>query len=151
MKFDSAKVSKTVAAGPAAAFEVFTTGIDLWWRRGPKFRVSGLGGRLMETFETPSGPRVAVMGRITAWDPPARFAFEWRAANFTERDPGTTVEVTFELANSGTRVTVRHSGWAAVRGDHPVRHGLDGDGFTAMLGLWWGDLMTSLREHLAAK
>jgi hypothetical protein len=33
--------------------------------------------------------------------------------------------------------------------DHPVRHGLEGHAFTRMIGLFWGDLMTALREHVA--
>lgn len=162
MSHDSVKVTVTVATDPATAFAVFTTETDLWWQRGPRFRVAGrrpgliafepgVGGRLMETFETDSGPRVVVSGRITAWDPPARFAFDWRASNFTESDPSTHVEVTFEAAGAGTRVTLRHSGFAALRSDHPVRHGQDGPAFIRMLGLWWGDLMTALREHVSVK
>ncbi len=160
--FDSVKVTVTVAADPTVAFEVFTAETDLWWRRGPQYRVAGkrpgtlifepgVGGRLIETFETASGPRVIVSGRITVWEPPARFAFEWRGSNFIDSDPGTTVEVSFEAAGAGTRVTVHHRGFAALRPDHPVRHGLDGSGFTRMFGLWWGGLMTSLREHISAK
>jgi hypothetical protein len=34
---DRATVSVTVAVTQAAAFEVFTREIDLWWRRGPHF------------------------------------------------------------------------------------------------------------------
>ncbi len=160
--FDSVKVSVTVAADPATAFEVFTGETDLWWQRGPKFRVSGrqpgllnfepgVGGRLMETIETPSGPRVVVMGRVTAWEPPSRFAFEWRAVNFA-KDEVTHVEVLFELAGvEKTRVTVIHSGWAALRPDHPVRHGAEGAAFIRKTGLWWGELMTSLLERIAVQ
>jgi uncharacterized protein YndB with AHSA1/START domain len=159
-RFDSVKVTVTVAADPATAFEVFTVETDLWWRRGFRFRIAGnrpgvltfeprLGGRLLETFETPAGARVAVTGRITAWDPPAHFAFDWRAANFADEDPSTTVEVWFEAVASGTRVTLEHRGFAALRKDHPALHGLGGSGYIRMYGLWWGDLMTSLRERIA--
>ena len=159
--FDNVKVTVTVAADPATAFAVFTEQTDLWWRRGPKFRVSGrepglvsfelgMNGRLMETMETPTGIRVAVMGHITAWEPPRRFAFEWRGAKFAETD-ATTVEVLFETAGAGkTRVTVNQRGWATLRPDHPVRHGAEGPAFIRRTGLWWGELLTSLRERMAA-
>ncbi|HTY48850.1 MAG TPA: hypothetical protein VMB48_04070, partial [Steroidobacteraceae bacterium] len=57
--------------------------------------------------------------------------------------------VTFEPVQAGTRVTVCHRGWAAIRADHPARHGLAGTAFSRMLGLWWGDLMSALREYVA--
>jgi hypothetical protein len=59
----------------------------------------------------------------------------------------TEVEVLFEAAESGTRVTVHHRGWAILRADHPARHGLHGPEFIRMIGMWWGELMTSMREH----
>ena len=58
-RFDTVRVSVTVGADQATAFAVFTGETDLWWRRGPKFRVSGrqpglinfelgMNGRLMD-------------------------------------------------------------------------------------------------------
>jgi hypothetical protein len=58
------------------------------------------------------------------------------------------VEVLFEPAGSGTLVTVQHRGWGALRADHPARHGLQGSDFSRMIGMWWGDLMTGLREFV---
>ena len=80
---DSVTVSVTVPADPAAAFSIFTTETDLWWGRGPKFRFAGrqpgivrfeprLGGRLMEEFESSTGPQTFTKGTITAWQPPER-------------------------------------------------------------------------------
>ena len=146
-------VSVTVNADPATAFRLFTEETDLWWRRGPRFRIAGrnpgviqfeprLGGTLTETFDG----HVFPTGAITAWDPPFRFQFEWRGVNFAPGE-STTVEVTFDAVPSGTRVTVRHSGWAALRPDHPVRHGKPVPVFIQTLGLWWADLLTALREH----
>ena len=104
----------------------------------------------MEEVESPSGPQVFTMGRITVWQPPERFQFEWRGVNFAAGE-STYVQVVFEAVPTGTRVTVRHSGWAALRGDHPVRHGKEGPAFIRMIGLWWGDLMTSFRELAAER
>jgi uncharacterized protein YndB with AHSA1/START domain len=155
---DAARVSVQVAVPPDVAFRVFTEEIDRWWRRGLKYRVAGarrglihiepgVGGRLYESFDADGGTRVVETGRVTAWDPPARLAFEWRATNFA---PGerTEVEVTFAASGDGTLVTVVHRGWGAIRPDHPVRHGLESTGFLRMMGLWWGELMTGLREYV---
>ncbi|HJZ86708.1 MAG TPA: SRPBCC domain-containing protein [Polyangia bacterium] len=156
---DCARVTVQVAVPPEVAFDVFTREIDLWWRRGPKFRIagkrpgvltfeSGVGGRLFESVELPSGPRAFEVGRITAWEPPARLEFEWRGVNFKPGEK-TVVEVRFAKAGAGTLVTVEHRGWSALPADHPARHGLVGPAFSRMIGLWWGELMTSLREHVA--
>jgi hypothetical protein len=45
-------------------------------------------------------------------------------------------------------VTLEHRGWDRVPLAHASRHGYGaGDAFTSMIGLWWGDLLTSLRAH----
>jgi uncharacterized protein YndB with AHSA1/START domain len=156
---DAAKVSVFVAVTPEDAFDVFTREIDLWWKQGPAYRIAGkrrgslfveceLGGRLFETFELSTGPKTIEVGKVTAWEPPTRLALEWRAVNFKPHEK-TFVEVTFEPSNDGTLVTVRHYGWSALPDGHPARHGLVGPAFSRMMGMWWGSLMTSLREHVA--
>ena len=158
---DLVTVSVTVSTDPATAFAIFTTETDLWWRSGPKFRIAGkqtgvvrfepwLGGRFLEEVASPSGLQLFTIGAITVWQPPERFQFEWRGLNFAPGE-NTDVEVVFEAVTSGTRVTVRHSGWAALRSGHPVRHGRQGPAFIRMIGLWWGDLMTSFREFAAER
>ncbi len=154
---DRATVTITVAVDPAVAFEVFTQEIDLWWRRGPDYRrirpggivciEPGAGGRL---FESAPGGRVLEMGRVVVWEPPSRLVVEWRGANFAG-DEKTLVDVLFEPTESGTRVTVQHSGWAELRSDHPARHGLVGAPFTSMIGQWWAGLMAAMRVRAAAR
>jgi uncharacterized protein YndB with AHSA1/START domain len=152
---DQARVTVSVAVPPATAFDIFTREIDLWWRRGPRFRaLSGehaliaiegrLGGRVFESQGDGSPARE--IGRVLAWEPPARLLFEWRASNFAPAER-TEVEVQFEAAAGGrsTRVTVTHRGWAAIRPDHPVRHGQDTAAFLRLMGLWWGDQLAALR------
>ena len=157
---DRARVSVLVAVPPDVAFRVFTEEIDQWWRRGLRYRVSGkgrgvlhlepgVGGRLFEEIESKAGAHVVETGRVTEWDPPARFALEWRNVNFSKTEK-TLVEVAFDASPSGTLVTVTHSGWSAIRADHPVRHGLDAPAFIRMYGMRWGDVLTSFREHVAA-
>jgi len=150
---DRVTVSVLVDVEPAVAFEVFTQQIDLWWRRDVAFRVAGRkpgtlileckqGGRLFEQYE--GGVHQA--GRITTWEPPSHLAFDWRGANFAPREI-THVDITFVRTESGrTQLTLVHSGFAALRPDHPVRHGQPPDRFISSLGLWWGHLLSSLRE-----
>lgn len=158
---DQARVTALVAVEPPVAFRVFTEEIDQWWRRGLKYRVAGqpsgiihlepgIGGRLLESFETASGTRVVETGRITVWEPPSRLVFEWRSVNFAPSEK-TEVEVRFEAGPTGTLVTVTHRGWSRIRADHPARHGLEIAAFIRMMGLWWGELMSSMREHVASQ
>lgn len=153
---DQARVTVGVAVPPAEAFRVFTEEVNLWWRRGRRFRNAPgeagvvaieprLGGRLFESFDTEAGEQVVQMGQVLAWEPPERLLLQWRAANFAPHEH-TEVEVLFQpTASGGTRVTLTHRGWAAIRPDHPVRHGLATEAFVRMMGLWWGDLMSTLR------
>jgi uncharacterized protein YndB with AHSA1/START domain len=157
---DRATVSVRVAVTQAAAFDVFTREMDLWWRRGPRFRFGrqpgrlnfepSLGGRLFESFPSESGTHVIEVGRVTVWEPPSRLVFTWRNVNFAA-DESTEVEVLFAPTETGTLVTVQHRGWGALRADHPARHGLEGADFSRMIGIWWGDLMTGLREFTDRK
>lgn len=153
---DQASVSVLVRVPPAEAFRVFTEEIDGWWRGGLKYRIGKrrsvvhlepkLGGRLFESFETAAGPKVKETGRVTCFEPPTRLVLEWRAVNFAP-DEKTEVEVRFEPSPSGTLVTVRHRGWSRIRPDHPARHGQESSAFIRSTALWWGELMTSLRER----
>lgn len=155
---DRARASVRVDVGIEEAFRIFTEEIDRWWRHGRRFRIGGerrgfiaiepgQDGRLFESFETKHGDtKVLETGRVTAWEPPHRVAFEWRNVNFRP-DEKTFVEVTFEPGSRGTMVTVTHWGWDDVRPDHPARHGLAPAPFLGTLGRWWGDLLSALRQH----
>jgi len=158
---DCVRATTLVPADPAAAFALFTREVDLWWRRGPRFR-QGLGrssvmrfegeegGRLVESYTDEAGGAFEV-GRIKVWKPGDRLVFEWRGHNF---EPGlvTEVEVRFERAERGTRVTLEHRGWDRVPLDHASRHGAGAsNAFSSMIGLWWGDLLTSLRAHAKSR
>jgi uncharacterized protein YndB with AHSA1/START domain len=104
-----------------------------------------VGGRLFESVDSDDGERVFEVGRVREWDPPRRIAFSWRNANFAPHE-STDVVVEFAPSGAGTLVTVTHTGWAALRADHPARHRLEAAAFSRMIGLWWGEQMTSLRE-----
>lgn len=153
--YDQVRASVHVAVPPERAFRVFVDDIDLWWRHGLKYRVAGprqsvvhlepgVGGRLFERFEDGGGERVVTTGHITAWEPPERLLLEWRAVNFA---PGerTEIEVRFAPARDGTLVTLTHRGFAALRPDHPVRHGQPPGAFISAMAMWWGGQLSSLR------
>jgi len=155
---DCVRVTTVVAADPAAAFELFTSEVDAWWRRGPRFRHGGMrpstmrfeggeGGRLLEVYTDAAGGAFEI-GRVRVWKPADRLVFEWRGNNFP---PGllTEVEVRFEPAAGGaTRVTLEHRGWDRVPLDHPARHGYGASqAFVSMIGLHWADQLAALRAR----
>jgi len=155
---DRARVSVLVEVPPSEAFRAFVEDIDQWWRHGLKYRVSGkrrgivhleakVGGRLFESFETARGAsKIVQTGRVLQYEPPTLLALEWRNVNFAPHET-TRVEVRFAASPSGTLVELTHSGWSQIRPDHPARHGEPTEAFVRSLGLWWGDLLTSLRVH----
>ena len=158
---DRVRVTVSVAVEPQLAFQVFTEDINLWWRRGPAYRISRgdrgilhlepkVGGRLFESFETAAGEKVIQTGEIKVWDPPSRLVFDWRAVNFAPHEI-TQVEILFEPTPTGTLVTLTHTGWSKIRPDHPVRHGEQTQAFLRSLGMWWGSLLTSWRAEAAAR
>jgi len=155
---DAVRVTSRVEVDPGTAFRVFTEDVDAWWRAGPRFRwhpergstlrfEGGEGGHFVEVYA--DGQRFEV-GRIRVWDPPRRLVFGFRARNFAPGE-STEVEVRFEARGDATDVTVVHSGFAALRADHPVRHGLGGGAFENMMGSFWADLLTSARRHAGAR
>jgi uncharacterized protein YndB with AHSA1/START domain len=151
---DAVRVAIVVEVPPDEAFELFTRDVDAWWRRGPRYRADGRrpstmrfepgkGGRLLEIYDESRG-ELFEFGKVLDWDPPARLAFEFRGTNFAPGE-STRVEVRFEPDADGTRVTLEQSGFAALRPDHPVRHGEAAPAFVASMGRWWSELLVALR------
>jgi hypothetical protein len=148
MNTDCVTVSTVVAVDPGTAFSVFTEDIAGWWK--PKvhglFQAGRTGtlqfreGRLWEIY---GNSEPFEIGRVTAWEPGVRLAVEWRQEGFSTGDH-TAVEVRFEPVARGTRVTVAHSGWDAVR--PAARYGASGEAFLSLIGLRWADALTSLRH-----
>jgi len=118
----SLAITRSIEVGvpPARAFEAFTVEMPLWFvkhphsfsgpREGLGLRFEpGLGGRIVEIWDEATGEGYDT-GRITAWDPGRRFAFEYRSA-YLPPEPLTEVEVRFEPIAAGTRVTLEHRGF----------------------------------------
>lgn len=145
-------VSTVVAVDPASAFAIFTEDVDLWWKRGPRFRATG--DATMRFEPGPAGRlvaedrdgRVREIGRVLVWKPEAgRLSFEFRAVSF-DVDEVTEVALSFDAVEGGTRVTLEHRGLEVLRPDHPARHGLEGAALVALYGGWWGDQLVELRR-----
>jgi uncharacterized protein YndB with AHSA1/START domain len=148
-------VSVEVAADPVLAFDVFTSDIDAWWLRGPQHRFKapwngtlrfepGPQGRLIEQYADGSA---FVIGRVVTWQPGERIVLSWRLPNFADAET-TEVDVRFEAIAGGTRVSVEHRGWHALRADHPARHGNSGRALAYSRADTWGKNLTSLRRWI---
>jgi hypothetical protein len=108
--------SVTVPLGPAAAFDLFTAGIDRWWPKathslseddGARVRVEPrVGGQVIET--RPDGSEVP-WARVVQWEPGARLGLAWHVGRAEEDH--TDVDVTFTATEAGTRVDVVHGGF----------------------------------------
>jgi uncharacterized protein YndB with AHSA1/START domain len=119
----AASASVEVPLSPESAFELYTAGIDRWWRLGTIYwndreRATGLrfepfvGGRFIEVYDAQTGDGFQI-GRVESWEPGRRLAYTWREKDWPP-EAQTLVEVTFEATPLGTRVEVRHSGWDTV-------------------------------------
>jgi len=147
-----ATASVEVPCAPEVAFQLFTAEIGRWWKRGTNYwndadkgqelRLEpGVGGRLVEVYDPETGDGFEV-GRVLAWEPGRRLVFTWRQAGW-EPSESTEVEVRFEAAGAGTRVTVEHGGWERVRSASP---GLS-DGYSH----GWGELLHFYTQDAEAR
>lgn len=149
-------VALRVKVPPERAFAAFVDEIGAWWRPNDLFQITprapgllafepGEGGRLTETL---ADGKVFEIGRITAWDPPARLVFTWRQANFPP-DLRTEVEVRFEGLGDETRVSVEHRGFDQVPADSAARHGFPDQALLMRLAEWWQVLLGAYRDRSA--
>jgi uncharacterized protein YndB with AHSA1/START domain len=146
-------IALRVKATPARAFEAFTAEVGRWWRPNRLFQTTprdpgllafepGEGGRFIETL---ANGKVFEIGRIRAWEPPARLVFSYRQANFP-RDLHTEVEVRFEAQGDETRVSVEHRGFDRVPLDSAARHRFPDEALLMRLAEWWRAHLASLAE-----
>lgn len=97
-------------------FRLFTDGIGKWWplkegfsfdtKRAAEIFLEGrVGGRFFERF---SDGEESEIGVVTAYAPPERIAFTFKAPDW--QGP-TEVEVRFSREADGTRVDLEHRNW----------------------------------------
>ena len=134
------KVSKSifVKRPVEAAFRHFTADMGKWWplkegfsRDASRAQEIVLEGRVGGSFyERLSDGEIAPIGRVTAFEPPARVAFTWRQGTWTV---DTLVEIWFAAEGDGTRVTLEHTGWEALGERARDLHGRYGGGWETIL------------------
>lgn len=105
----------------AEAFRVFTEEIGNWWpldrfsyggdRRHLLILEGRPGGRFYERFRDGEEHEI---GRVVAYEPPARVVFTWNEAGW---EAPTEVEVRFTAEGDGTRVELLHRGWERIGAD----------------------------------
>lgn len=141
----TATAAVEVPCDPDTAFAIFTGDIGTWWKRGTRYwndSARGVelrlephaGGRLLEVYDQGTGAGFEI-GRVLVWEPAKRLVFTWRqddwaASEFTE------VEIRFEPAGSGTRVTVEHGGWDRVSTMGPGMSADYSHGWAELLGFY---------------
>jgi uncharacterized protein YndB with AHSA1/START domain len=120
-----------VAIDPQRAFDLWTDGINRWWRRGTYYwndseRARGLrfepwvGGRLIEIYDEATGEGFEI-GRVTIWEPGRRLGYTWRQADWPSGEQA-EAELSFDPIDDGTRVTLLFRGWERItRGDEIAR------------------------------
>ncbi|MCH9687076.1 MAG: SRPBCC domain-containing protein [Deltaproteobacteria bacterium] len=156
---DQITVTTRVPIPPAEAFSVFTEELDVWWKRGPRFRPGrgqhgtlvlepGVGGALTEHYQDDSPPYM--LGRIEAWEPGQRLALRWHDGRFGDALV-TQLEIRFEPVAGGTEVLLEHRGFDALPHDHPARDGLVGGDFISMVGVTWADQLVACRAHIGRR
>jgi uncharacterized protein YndB with AHSA1/START domain len=99
-----------VERAPEIAFKVFCGDMSRWWPGGfgkdSKVWLEGrVGGRY---YEIRTDGTEFEIGKVTAYEPPSRVAFTFRAPSW---DVATLVDVRFLPDGTGTRVELEHSGW----------------------------------------
>lgn len=109
--------SVEIAAPPERVFRaVSSDDITRWWGSADMYRTtkwSGdlrVGGAWVAEGVGADGTEFSVRGEYVEIDPPRKLVQTWRAA--WDGDHTTTITYRFEPIEGGTRVTVRHEGFA---------------------------------------
>jgi len=121
-----------VERSPQIAFRVFCEEMGQWWPGGfgkdSKVFIEGrVGGRYYE--RGPDGLEKEI-GKVTAYEPPSRVAFTFRAPSW---ELSTEVDVRFIADGAGTRVELEHSGWEQNSVLNDARKNYD-EGWNFVLG-----------------
>jgi uncharacterized protein YndB with AHSA1/START domain len=105
-----------VPCAPDVAFDYFTRDIGRWWPLAiyscSESRAAGVsfdgrvGGKLTEVDVD---GKAYVWGTVLAWERGRKVSFTWHPGK--SPDTPLTVAITFDVAGTGTRVRLVHSGW----------------------------------------
>lgn len=98
------------------AFDVFTAGIGRWWPKTHKIGPADLDRPIIEPrdggrwYELDVNGSECEIGKVAAWEPPARLVLIWQLTPEFTYDTNliTEVEVLFTPEGDGTRVDLEH-------------------------------------------
>jgi uncharacterized protein YndB with AHSA1/START domain len=98
------------------AFGVFTAGIGRWWPKTHKIGLADLDRPIIEPrhggrwYELDVNGSECEIGKVAAWEPPARLVLIWQLTPEFTYDANliTEVEVLFTPEGNGTRVDLEH-------------------------------------------
>lgn len=118
--------SVVLACDPGRAFALFTEQAGLWWPAGRRHSKDPNSTIRMEAtgrfFERSNDGTEVELGVVRHFEPARRLLLDWYPG--TGPESPSQVEITFEAADGGTRVTVRHrqgsAGSAAFEGNAPA-------------------------------
>lgn len=103
--------SVVLACDPDRAFALFTEHAGLWWPAARRHSQDANSTIRMEAsgrfFERSNSGAEVELGAVRHFEPARRLLLDWYPGTGPEHP--TQVEVAFEAADGGTRVTVRHS------------------------------------------
>jgi uncharacterized protein YndB with AHSA1/START domain len=97
------EVSAIVPASPERIYHAWLKSEEHSRMTGGEAKVSAVVG---EAFEAWDG---YIQGVNLELDPAQRILQSWRTSEFSEGEPDSRLELIFEAAESGTRITIRHS------------------------------------------
>ena len=114
-----------LAVPPGRAYEAFTSGFSEWWpaeshslsrSAQTKCRLQAAEGGAVEEHGPGRAPER--WGTVQAAQPGRRLRFTWHPGR--EAESAQWVEVRFESAAAGSRVTLTHGGWEALGEIAPI-------------------------------
>jgi uncharacterized protein YndB with AHSA1/START domain len=105
-----------VNAPPERAFDIIANGIGPWWPKTHHIGSADLDRPVIEPrtggrwYEIDVDGSQCEIGKVLAWEPPARLLLAWKLDPEWKFDPDlvTEVEVLFTAEEGGTRVNLEH-------------------------------------------
>ena len=110
MKLDAIRVSAVIPAEPKKVYAAWMSSKGHSDMTGSPAKV---GARVGSSFTAWEG---YISGKTLALDPPKRVLQSWRTSDFAKGDADSSLEVLFETARGGTKVTLVHTKIPAGQG-----------------------------------
>ncbi len=134
---DAIRIELDIAAPPQKVFDALTIEAQLleWWGDDQFYRCESwtvdlrVGGRYRSAGVNADGRPFSVEGEYLEIDPPRRLSYTWSPSWDEMRRP-TTVTFDLEATETGTRLTMTHSGFAG----YPKALGEHREGWPHVLG-----------------